>query len=312
MSKFVKPSQRILIEDALKHIHSCERSQRKPSAQSVAGALQITLDEAASLLASLAARGLLVVKTGDFYLTSAGSEYALQIIRAHRLWERYLADETGFAEGEWHERADRHEHEMSPDEIDALSARLGHPTHDPHGDPIPTAEGEVVSHGGQPLATMQVGDSVQIVHLEDEPAIVYAQLIAEGLYPGLEIRLTEISPHRVCLWADGEKHILAPIVAANISVIPVSATQEEPSVPAERLSGLALGQQRQVVSISPACRGPERRRLMDLGIIPGTTIRAEIRSPSGDPTAYSVRGSLLALRKEQANLIWVSQLSEAA
>ena len=92
MSKFVKPSQRILIEDALKHIHSCERSQREPSAQSVAGALQITLDEAASLLASLAARGLLVVKTGDFYLTSAGSEYALQIIRAHRLWERYLAD----------------------------------------------------------------------------------------------------------------------------------------------------------------------------------------------------------------------------
>jgi len=310
MSKFTGSTQRILIEDALKHIYSCEQDRHEPSAQSIAGALQITLDQAASLLAGLADRNLVRLKSGKFYLTAAGRDYALQVIRAHRLWERYLADETGYAEDEWHGRADRQEHELSPAEIEALSAKLGHPTHDPHGDPIPTAAGEVGSHGGQPLVTMAAGTSARIVHLEDEPAIVYAQLVAEGLYPDQEVRLTEISTQRIGFWADGEKHILAPIVAANISVVPLAPSQREPEVPTERLSGLALGQKCEVVSISPVCRGPERRRLLDLGILPGTRISAELRSPSGDPTAYAVRGSLIALRQEQTNLIWVTPLQE--
>ncbi|RME45954.1 MAG: ferrous iron transport protein A [Caldilineae bacterium] len=59
-----------------------------------------------------------------------------------------------------------------------------------------------------------------------------------------------------------------------------------------------------------ACRGAERRRLMDLGILPGTLIRAEMVSPSGDPTAYRIRGALIALRKEQADRIYITRATE--
>ena len=63
--------------------------------------------------------------------------------------------------------------------------------------------------------------------------------------------------------------------------------------------------------ISPTCRGTERRRFLDLGILPGTAVEAELVSPGGDPTAYRVRGTLLALRAEQAQNIHISREKEA-
>lgn len=73
-----------------------------------------------------------------------------------------------------------------------------------------------------------------------------------------------------------------------------------------RLSDLAPGEQGKVTCILPECQGNERRRLMDLGIVPGTVITAEMKSPGGDPTAYRVRGALIALRKEQARFICIA------
>lgn len=74
-----------------------------------------------------------------------------------------------------------------------------------------------------------------------------------------------------------------------------------------RLDDLAMAGEATVVSVGLA--GAERRRLLDLGILPGSVIRAERRSPLGDPTAYRVRGSLIALRRAQANAIVVEQRS---
>ncbi|MBK9229766.1 MAG: hypothetical protein IPO15_02505 [Anaerolineae bacterium] len=66
------------------------------------------------------------------------------MVRAHRLWERYLADETGYQPLAWHELADQMEHRLTPAAANALAATLGNPTYDPHGDPIPSAEGDVL------------------------------------------------------------------------------------------------------------------------------------------------------------------------
>ncbi len=306
----ITATNRIQSEDLLKHVYSCQQNNRRPTVDSIAGALQISTDEASILVTNMADHSLLKLEGAEIHLTSTGQEYALQIVRAHRLWERYLADETGFDESEWHNIADQHEHSLSPAEVEALSARLGHPTHDPHGDPIPTAKGHFVPHGGHLLTTLKNGTSARIVHLEDEPPIVYAQLVAEGLYPGMEIRLTEQSAQRVCFWADGKEHVLAPIVAGNISVLPLKETVEIDHQ--ERLSSLKIGQTGRVVSISPACRGAERRRFMDLGILPGTLVKAEMVSPSGDPTAYLVRQTLIGLRKEQANFINITTNNKEA
>lgn len=310
MKKLTTSTERILSEDALKHIYKCEGANRRPTVESIAGALQISLDQVAELLAKMASHHLLQVDGDRFHLTQAGQEYALQVIRAHRLWERYLADETGFPEDEWHNRAERMEHTMSQAETEALSARLGHPIHDPHGDPIPTASGDFVPHGGQPLTTIAGGQAARIVHLEDEPAVIYAQLVAEGLHPGLIVRVLEANPERIRFLADGKEQVLAPILANNVSVTPLSEAEATAAVSTETLADLKVGETAKVVGISPACRGLERRRLLDLGILAGTTVSAEMVSPSGDPTAYRVRGAVIGLRREQAALIHISRDGE--
>ena len=305
-------NERVLTEDALKHIYRCETHNHQPTVQSIAGALNISTNEVADILNKMQANELVVVEGDKPELTSTGRNYALHMIRAHRLWERYLAEETGYSESEWHDRADRFEHSLSTEQVNALSAQLGNPTHDPHGDPIPTASGEFQHHAGEPLTTIDPGEPARIVHIEDEPEAIYAQLVAEGLHPGMEVQLIDKTPQRVQFWAGGDEHLLAPIVAANISVLPITRTDDLPEPVGDRLSRLALGEKAYVVNISPASHGPERRRLMDLGIIPGTVIEAEFRSPSGDPTAYRIRGATIALRQEQADLINVAPFEETA
>lgn len=299
-------SDRILREDALKQIHKAERHDQVPTLESLAGALQISVNKAANLVADMQEGDLLYLEKESIRLTPAGRRYALQVIRAHRLYERYLAHETGYGEDEWHDQADWYEHRLGPDASAELSARLGNPTYDPHGDPIPTAEGELVLHEGQPLPSMPLDQPLRIVHIEDEPEVVYAQLLAEGLFPGIQVRLLETSSKRVRFWADGDEHVLAPIVAANLSVVPIQQEAPQESQPGVPLSQLLPGQAGEVVQLSPRIRGPERRRLMDLGFLPGTLISADMSAPGGQPVAYRVRGALIALRREQADLIKIT------
>lgn len=301
-------TERVYREDALKHLHRCERHGRQPSVESLAGAIQISADQAAEVLSELESHDLIKIDGQNFNLTPRGHDYALHIIRAHRLWERYLADETGYNMEAWHGQAEQAEHGLTPESADALAAELGYPTHDPHGDPIPTAAGDLVSHGGQPLTAMSENQPVRIVHIEDEPETVYAQLVAEGISPGMEARLLELSPQRVRFWANGDEHVLAPIVAANISVIPLTEMEAGTEEDGHRLSSLSLGQEGEVIYISKASRGSERRRFLDLGILPGTVIKAEMVSPSGDPTAYLIRDALIALRQEQADKIRIKKI----
>ncbi len=80
-------------------------------------------------------------------------------------------------------------------------------------------------------------------------------------------------------------------------------------ISSERLSSLKPGEMGKIVSILPECKGAERRRFMDLGIVPGTIITAEFNSPGGDPMAFTIRHSLIALRKEQSDYITIEKIS---
>jgi len=304
-----KLTGRVLSEDALKHIQQCEFHGEKASVKSLAGALNISPNQVTDVIARLESHTLLQIEGTTFSLTPSGRDYAMRVIRAHRLFERYLADATGFDQAEWHERAERIEHSLSPEDVAELSARLGNPTHDPHGHPIPTASGEVIYHNGKALPTMTVDRSYRIVEIEDQPEVVYAQLVAEGLHPGMEIRLIENSPQRVRFWAGENEHILAPIMATNIEVVFTETATKEDEPAGEPLTNLKPGETANVLSLSPLIRGVERRRLMDLGILPGTMIENEMPSAGGDPIAYRVRGAVIALRKSQAELINVCRES---
>lgn len=117
--------------------------------------------------------------------------------------------------------------------------------------------------------------------------------------------MLEKDTQKVRFWADDDEHILAPVFAANITVIPISEKKDE--LAGEPLSLLKQGDQAKVVKLSPRIRGAERRRLMDLGFLPGTLIENELVSSGGDPIAYRIRGAVIALRKSQAELISVSR-----
>ncbi len=303
-------TERIRIEDALKHFYNFEYSRLSATVSSLAGVLQIGRDEAASLAGRLESLGLVTRDADGIRLTADGRSYALRVIRIHRLWERFLADHTGVSESQWHHEADRKEHELTPEQADVLSAELGHPVFDPHGDPIPTPDGEMPGRRGLPLSALNPGATARIVHVEDEPDAVYAQLVAARLYPGTTVRVLEHTRDRMRIEADLQEHVLAPVVAANLSVEPIGDALDA-AAPDNRLSSLAIGQEATVVDISAACRGVERRRLLDLGIVPGTLVRAELESAGGDPIAYRIRGAMIALRKDQADLIYVRSHNES-
>jgi DtxR family Mn-dependent transcriptional regulator len=285
-------------------LYDCEYRKAPCTLQSLSGALELTGNRAAALLERLEQLELVEADADRFILTPDGRTYALRVIRIHRLWESYFSERTGLDASQWHAEAEVREHRTTPEEAEQLAARIGFPRYDPHGDPIPTPEGEIAPRRGRPVTELSVGQVAEIVHVEDEPAAVYAQLVAEGLQPGSRVRVLEITPSRMRLESDGEEHVLAPVVAANLSAFEVERA-ERATTSMQRLSALEPGEQARVTGFSANCLGPERRRMLDLGIVPGTEVVAEMRSPAGDPTAYRIRGALVALRRAQADLIQV-------
>ena len=297
-------AERVRLEHALKHLYECEYARQPAALAGLAKALAMGRDRAARLVERLKALGLVERDPERLGLTPEGRSYALRVIRVHRLWERHLAERTGLSAWEWHEQADRMEHTMTAAEADALAAELGHPLFDPHGDPIPTSDGAMPERRGVPLTELEPGTSAMIIHVEDEPRAVYAQLVAARLFPGVMVRVLERTDERLRVEAELQEHVLAPVVAANLTVEPL-VELPEPRPADGRLSSLAIGQEDVVLGISPACHGIERRRLLDLGIVPGTVIRAELESMGGDPVAYRIRGAMIALRRDQADWIYV-------
>jgi DtxR family Mn-dependent transcriptional regulator len=297
---------RVRVEDALKHLHESEYRGQPATVESLAGALGLSARDAVEALARMEAHGLVARGGTELRLTPGGRAYALRIIRVHRLWERHLAEETGLPEVDWHAQAERREHVMTSEETEALAARMGHPRYDPHGDPIPTAEGDLPPWEGQPLPSLAVGAFGTIVHVEDEPREVYAQLVAEGLHPGMRVQMLEVSPERIRFWADGDEHVLAPVFAANLTYRPLPRGTGMEG-PFDTLASLGPGEHGRVLQLAPSCRGVQRRRLMDLGIVPGTLVTAEMTAAGGDPTAYRVRGSVVALRQDQARHVQIER-----
>lgn len=296
------------LEDALKHLFEQEYRGRRGSLSSLAGALRLRDRTVVGLVTRMQAQGLLETQGQEFRLTSEGEKLALQVVRAHRLLERYFADEARLPLRAVHAAAERREHSLSPDDADRLSAALGHPRLDPHGDPIPTREGEVPPALGVPATSWPANTMGRIVHLEDEPEISYAQIVAEGLRVGQFVRIVEVTPARLVM-SDGENEFrLAPAVAANVFLAP--APEGSLSAGVVRLSDLGHDARAEVVGLDEACQGFSRRRLMDLGFTDGAVIRPFLRTFAGDPRAYEVRGTLIALRRDQASQVLVRPIED--
>lgn len=300
-------NDKIIIEDVLKQLFHAEEERFEMRLNALIGALKIQEKNLIPVLETMQSTGLIKSENGRFSLLPPGREYALKIIRVHRLYEKYLSEKTGFDKTEWHGKAEDMEHHLDEAATESLALELGNPRFDPHGDPIPTMEGELASIEGESLAQLPINTVGRIVHIEDEPEIIYRQILAENIHIGSQIRVIESNPKRVRFYSEGEDFILAPVVATNITVLAYQATDniEEDTV---RLSSLQPGERAKVISISRESRGDSRRRLLDLGFVSETDVQVDLTNPLGDPTAYLIKGATIALRKQQADKILIKKI----
>lgn len=297
---------RILIEDALKYFFNCQQENKTCSIEEMKEHLSLSNREVNELISRLKYLNLIEEKNSNLVLTDEGNKYAIRIIRFHRLLEQYSAEKIGHSKSEWHSYAEKKEHSISIKDADDIAKELGNPIFDPHGDPIPTIEGNMPSKRGRTLIKLQKDDIGKIIHIEDEPKEIYLQLINLNLNLGTILKILSVNFDEVIAEINN-KEVSIPIeVAKNITVEKLSIDKPEEKI--YTLSSLKIGEEAEIVEISNTCRGMQRRRLMDLGIIPGTKIIAMMKSPFGYPIAYKVRNTLIALRKNQTDLIFIKKI----
>lgn len=297
-------AERAFWEDVLRQILLMNQVNRQVSEEALAGALGKPLAAIRRVLLRMSEHGLFEGEPSSLRLSAAGQRWALHVLRAHRLWESYLADEAGFPMHRLHSQAEQAEHRLSARDLEALDAHLGHPLEDPHGDPIPSPEGIVRPSQGTLLSHWEGGAEARVTHVEDEPAEIFGQLLAKGVLPGVHLRLIAARADGLEVEVDGRPEFLTADLLANIEIGQESpAWARDPRV--IRLSELETGRTAEVVALSDAIRGFSRRRLMDFGVTRGATVSPVLDNPFRDPRAFRVRGATIGIRKDQADQIWV-------
>lgn len=302
----IKTNQKIITEDILKQMYTLETMGESIFKEELMNGLKYRNGVLEDVMDAMAVSGLITLEGKEMSLLPMGREYAIKIVRVHRLWEKYLAEKTGFDKTEWHPRAEKMEHQLSYEETNVLATKLGNPIYDPHGDPIPSHLGEVTDINGEHLVDLEADTVGKIVHIEDEPAVIYHQILAENIHIGSHIRVVENNEKRVVFYSEGEEFILAPEVARNLT-IEVFTEDVDIEEDAVRLSALKSGESAEILGISKECRGESRRRLLDLGFVKGASIHIGLESPLRNPKAYIVKGSAIALRDDQAAKVLIKR-----
>lgn len=237
---------------------------------------------------------------GVMCLTKTGEARARELIRAHRLWERYLVDRKGMPLEAIHAEADRREHEMTSQEINSLDVELGFPAWDPHGHAIPAHGQRVPSPQGKRLSEVgKQGSRLRILSLDDEPASLLAQLIALGLKPGVDIEILDREIDILRLRLNRNVVPLAVAAARHVFVMPAPAL-------AVQLDEMPVGSRVRVVEIKGS--GKHQRRMLDMGFVPGAEVTVIRKAPLGDPIEYRVKGTAVALRQKDAGSILVEEI----
>lgn len=306
LKKTYKSDSKIIIEDILKSLYHNQISNKNLTISDLTNELNYTNHSVIESVSKMIKNELIFMEGDSFRLSELGNEYALQIVRAHRLWEKFLSEKTGFDKHEWHHRAERKEHDLSIEETNKLSELLGNPKFDPHGDPIPTKTGKIAFKKGVSLSELSVDTVGKIIHIEDEPDIIYKQILAEKIHLDSQIRVVENNTSRVVFHSEGEKFVLAPIVAGNITVLVLeNNTISEENI--MRLSSLKFGEKAKITGLSKECRGENRRRLLDLGFVRGAVVEIDLLNPLGDPKAFLIKGTAIALRENQSSKILIKK-----
>jgi DtxR family Mn-dependent transcriptional regulator len=179
-------------EDYLKAIHKLGAGTGEVTTSALARQLGIGDGSVTGMLKKLSAKKLIrYVPYRGVSLTAAGRRMAVTMTRRHRLWEIFLVRYLGYRWDEVHEEAERLEHATSDEMERRLNDMLGHPDTDPHGEPVPTAEGVVPPVKGRPLVEFAPGESVTIMRVSDGSSAILQHTSKLGLSLGTRLTIRE-------------------------------------------------------------------------------------------------------------------------
>jgi DtxR family Mn-dependent transcriptional regulator len=155
-------------------------------------------------------------------LTAVGEKAAAEVVRHHRLIEKYLAEALGVPWDQVHDEAERLEHVISEDLEDRIANALGHPATDPHGAPIPSRDGTIARVAARPLCDAAPSERVIVVEVDDRDGALLRFLGERGLYPGTSVEIVHVEPYggSMTLRVDGAEFPLGREAAAEIRVTP--------------------------------------------------------------------------------------------
>lgn len=218
------------IEDYLKTIYMLESEDSPVSTSRIAAAREVKPGSATSMIQRLHKLNLVnYVKHYGVTLTDAGQEIALEVIRHHRLVELYLIEALGFSWDEVHEQADLLEHVISEKLEERIAAALNYPEFDPHGDPIPSREGEMSTIRTNRLTAVPPGTDVVFSRvLDDADSKLLRYLGSLGLVPGVRLRIIETAPFDgpITVRLDDNTLIIGHKVANTVLVARVGETTD--------------------------------------------------------------------------------------
>ena len=213
------------VEDYLKTIYKLQDRSDTVSTSDIARSMDVSSASVTNMVKRLAQLNLVEYESyRGVSLTDTGEKVALEIIRHHRLLELYLREVMGYSWDKVHEEAEHLEHHISEEFEDKLDELLGYPTHDPHGDPIPTREGEIADVTTDPLADVQPGQSVRIQRVSDRDPEMLSYLEEIGLLPGTSVEIVDKAPFHgpITIRVGSDEQVLGHRIASNIFVKPAS------------------------------------------------------------------------------------------
>jgi len=260
-------------------------------------------------------------------LTPEGERRALYILRRHRLWEVLLVDKLGLSYGQAHEAACHLEHTTPELVADRLDVYLGHPAVNPVGQSIPRPDGSLPTRQLIPLSSVFAGQRGHVVRC-DVTGAVSDFLHVQGLRPGVTVTVLAKGETNLLVQVNGAQIALMSSLAEAIWIEPEDQRAEETILRRDPqkeegmkakskaqliripLSELQVGRQGVVVRVGG--EGSAKRRMMDMGLVPGAKVEVLRVAPLGDPIEFDVRGYGLSLRKSEAKSITVEVSVENA
>ncbi len=212
-------------ENFLKAVYVLQQHTDRVSTNALAEALEVKAPSVTDMARRLEATGLIdYQKYKGVALTTKGLEVALNVLRRHRLVELYLMEELGYELHEVHDEAEVLEHHVSERFIAAIAKKLGDPHIDPHGDPIPRADGSIIKRNLQPLSVVALHTPVTVARLRAEGNDMLQYIVNRGLGLNASVEVVERDPFEgpVTVLVDGERQVVGHNVASSVWVELVS------------------------------------------------------------------------------------------